>query len=98
MSLVQRTTTPKRAREMADKAAKQLATRCKAGLPECYSSFEESLYDWYADLPWDSVGGKIAAEHILSVHTETLSTVKEVFKFDMEEDLRKYVEECGGAP
>jgi hypothetical protein len=89
-----KSTTPGRAKKLADDALKKLEVYCKTGLPDCYTSFEDQLFDFYPDLPWDPVGMKIALEHILEKHEPTLLLVKETFKFDMLADIKLALKEA----
>lgn len=78
-----------RARVMGTNAIQKVAGWARAGaLPNCYKSFEDSLYDFYPDLPWDK-SATVAIQYILDQHGTELDLILQVFRFDMKESLQK---------
>jgi len=83
------TPTPtKMAQQMADALMRTVKGYLGGGLPKVYKNFKAQMTDFYADLPWDEEGQKIAIQHILDNHGDTLDKVKLQFKFDLQKDLQ----------
>ena len=96
-------TSPARARQLADAAAKKLESWLETGVPAAYrddgdgfspASFKSARYDWHPDLPWDS-GAVFAYRHLLKRHAATVASVREVFGYDLAAELRGLAEEKG---
>jgi len=76
-----------RARIMADNLMNKVRGYTQDGLPDCYASFQEYLYDFWPDLPWDGEA-VTSCKHILEQHGEVLDLVQAKFGFDLRAEVR----------
>ena len=89
-----RPTSQEDAVRMANKAADKLVGYCSgAGFPSCYKTFEDSLSDFYPDLPWDTEGMQIALQYIIDNRTPMIEEVKSKFGYDLMAEFQRVLAE-----
>lgn len=81
---------PDHIHQLAEHAILHLQDVSVRGLPDCYDSFVDSLYDFYPDLPWDREGSVKAIKLILSdSRFEAICAgISNLFNFDMKAELK----------
>ena len=90
-----RSTSKQHAIKMAKNVLEKLVGYSQNGLPSCYKSVEDWLYDFYPDLPWDP-GARHSLEW-LTTNPEAIDVIKQFskrVKFDMMYELKQAVRNC----
>lgn len=62
------------------------------GLPDCYESFEEYLFDFYPSLPWNLEGQKVAIQTIQKdprFESEVVPAILRDWNYDMKKELEE---------
>lgn len=76
-------------------ALMELKELSEIGLPDCYNSIQDYLFDFWPNLPWDEEGRIKAIGYVLNSKefTEINKTIKEVWDFDFAAELKAGLEE-----
>ena len=77
---------------MADRLMAKVQSYVDKGLPSCYNNFQDQMYDFWPDMPWDHDGYVASCKHILTHHQATLTAVEDKFHVPLRDWITKAAE------
>jgi hypothetical protein len=83
---------------LAEYAILHLQEIAKNGLPDCYKSFDEFLYDFYPDFSWNPDESSKEIQAVLNDprFKEVVPILKKDWNIDMKEELEKAIVQIEG--